>query len=130
MQRMRHRRHADRARQYLPEMLQSVACLVVAGKTGLLRGLWSETTGPRQADWHEFNRGLGASVHRGFILGTPMGDFASVYFEAPDPVAANAAFAADTSNFGRYFKATAEEAFGIDLSQPLPSIRQLFEVAG
>lgn len=103
---------------------------VVAGKTGLLRGLWSETTGPRQADWHEFNRRLGASVHRGFILGTPMGDFASVYFEAPDPVAANAAFAADASDFGRYFKATAEEAFGIDFSQPLPPIRQLFEVTG
>jgi hypothetical protein len=101
---------------------------VVAGKTGLLRGLGSETTGPRQADWHEFNRGLGVSVHRVFVLGTPMGDFASVYFEAPDPVAANAAFAADTSDFGRYFKATVEEAFGIDFSEPLPPIRQLFDV--
>jgi hypothetical protein len=103
---------------------------VVAGKTGLLRSLGSETAGPRQADWHEFNRALGVSVHRVFVLGTPMGDFASVYFEAPDPVAANAAFATDTSDFGRYFKATVEEAFGIDFSQPLPPIRQLFEVTG
>ena len=103
---------------------------VVAGKTGLLRSLGSATAGPRQADWHEFNRGLDVSVHRVFVLGTPMGDFASVYFEAPDPVAANAAFAADTSDFGRYFKATVEEAFGIDFSEPLPPIRQLFEVAG
>jgi hypothetical protein len=59
-----------------------------------------------------------------------MGDFASVYFEAPDPVAANAAFAADTSAFGTYFKSVVEEAFGIDFSQPLPPIRQLFEVTG
>jgi len=69
-------------------------------------------------------------VHRVFVLGTPMGDFASVYFEAPDPVAANAAFAADISDFGRYFRTTVEEAFGIDFSEPLPPIRQLFEVAG
>jgi hypothetical protein len=103
---------------------------VVAGKTGVLRDLGSETAGPRQAGWHEFNRGLGVSVHRAFVLGTPMGDFASVYFEAPDPAAANAAFAADTSDFGRYFKATVEEAFGIDFSQPLPPISQLFEVTG
>jgi hypothetical protein len=103
---------------------------VVAGKTGLLRGLESQTAGERQAGWHEFNRALGVSVHRVFLLGTPMGDFASVYFEAPDPVAANAAFAADTSDFGRYFKATVEEAFGIDFSGPLPPITQLFEVTG
>lgn len=103
---------------------------VLAGKTGLLRGLRSETAGPRQADWHEFNRGLGVTVHRVFVLGTPMGDFASVYFEAPDPVAANAAFAADASDFGGYFKATVEEAFGIDFSEPLPPIRLLFEVTG
>jgi hypothetical protein len=103
---------------------------VVVGKTGLLRGLWSETTGPRQDGWHAFNRGVGASVHRGFVLETPMGDFASVYFEAPDPVAANAAFAADTSAFGTYFKSAVEEAFGIDFSQPLPPVRQLFEVTG
>jgi hypothetical protein len=103
---------------------------VVAGKTGLLRSLGSATTGPRQADWHEFNRGLGVSVHRVFVLETPMGDFASVYFEAPDPEAANVAFAADASDFGRYFKATVEEAFGIDFGEPLPPIRQLFEVIG
>ncbi len=103
---------------------------VVAGKTGLLRSLRSETSGPRQAEWHAFNRGVSASVHRGFVLQTPMGDFASVYFEAPDPVAANAAFAADTSAFGTYFKSVVEEAFGIDFSQPLPPIRQLFEVTG
>jgi hypothetical protein len=103
---------------------------VAAGKTGVLRGLGSETAGPRKVDWHEFNRGLGVSVHRVFVLGTPMGDFASVYFEAPDPVVANEAFAADTSDFGRYFKATVEDALGIDFSQPLPPIRQLFEVTG
>jgi len=103
---------------------------VVAGKAGLLRGLWSEITGPRQVDWQGFNRSVGASVHRGFILETPMGDFASVYFEAADPVAANSAFAADTSGFGTHFKSVVEEAFGIDFGQPLPPIRQLFEVTG
>ena len=103
---------------------------VVAGKTGLLRGLSAQTSGPRQADWQAFNRDLGVTVHGAFVLATPMGDFASVYFEAPDPVAANAAFAADASEFGRYFKATVEEAFGIDFGQPLPPVRQLFEVTG
>jgi hypothetical protein len=103
---------------------------VVAGKTRLLRGLWSEITGPRHAEWQAFTRGVSASVHRAFVLETPMGDFASVYFEAPDPVAANAAFAADTSAFGTYFKSVVEEAFGMDFSQPLPPIRQLFEVTG
>jgi hypothetical protein len=103
---------------------------VVAGKAGLLRGLWSEITGPRQADWQGFNRSVGASVHRAFILETPMGDFASVYFEAADPVAANAAFAADTSGFGTHFKSVVEEAFGMDFGQPLPPVRQLFEVVG
>ena len=103
---------------------------VLPGKTGLLRGLSAQTAGPRHAEWHEFNHGFGVSVHRVFVLATPMGDFASVYFEAPDPVAANAAFAADASDFGKYFKATVEEAFGIDFSEALPPIRQLFEVTG
>jgi hypothetical protein len=103
---------------------------VMPGKTGLLRGLSAQTTGPRQAEWQEFNRALDVSVHRVFVLATPMGDFASVYFEAPDPVAANAAFAADASDFGKYFRATVGEAFGIDFSDPLPPIRQVFEVTG
>ena len=37
MQRMRDSRHPNRARQHLPQMLQSVACLVGAGKTVALR---------------------------------------------------------------------------------------------
>jgi hypothetical protein len=103
---------------------------VVPGKTGLLRGLWSEITGSRRDEWQAFNSSLGASVHRAFVLETPMGDFASVYFEATDPVAANAAFAADTSAFGLHFKSVVEEAFGIDFGDPLPPITQLFEVTG
>ena len=101
---------------------------VLPGREGLLKTLGAETAGSRKDQWTAFNRDLGVSVHRTFLLSTPMGSFSSVYFEAPDPVAANQAFAADSSEFGKHFKATAEEALGIDFNDPLPPIRQVFEV--
>ena len=103
---------------------------LVPGKTDLLRDLGRETAGARNAEWRAFNRSFGVTVHRAYILPTPMGDFSSVYFEAPDPVAANQAFAADTSEFGTHFKSVVEEAFGIDFSQPLPPLKLVFETAG
>lgn len=98
-------------------------------KTDIARDLGRETQAGRRQAWEAFNRSLGVSVHRGYITSTPMGDFASVYFEAPDPVAANKAFATDQSEFGKYFRAQAQEAFGIDFSQPLPPVRKVFEAS-
>ena len=99
------------------------------GKTEVARSLGNECRS-RRGEWEALNRGVGVSVHRGYITSTPMGDFGSVYFEAPDPVAANKAFAADQSDFGKHFKELAQEAFGIDFSQPLPPIRTIFEAQG
>jgi hypothetical protein len=96
------------------------------GKTDVGRNLGRECRS-RRAEWESYNRSLGITVHRGYIIPTPMGDFASVYFEAPDPAAANRAFAADQSAFGKYFKDQVEEAFGIDFNEPLPPIRTVFE---
>lgn len=56
-----------------------------------------------------------------------MGDFANVYFQAPDPVGANRRFAADASDFGASFKTKVADAFGIDFNEPLPPVRTVFE---
>jgi hypothetical protein len=98
-----------------------------SGKTDVFRDLGHQCAGARRAEWEAFNREFGVTVHRAYVIGTPMGDFATVYFEAPDPVEANRRFAADTSGFGTYFKRQVEEAFGIDFNQPLPPIRLVFE---
>lgn len=97
------------------------------GKTELLRSVGRETAGPRRAEWAALNRDNGVSLHRAYIVSTPMGDFASVYFEAPDPAGANRQFAADSSDFGAYFKTKVAEAFGIDFNEPLPPIKTVFE---
>jgi hypothetical protein len=97
------------------------------GKTDLLRALGRETAGARKADWEANNRENGDTLHRAYIIPTPMGDFASVYFEAPDPAEANRRFAANTSSFGTYFKDQVAEALGIDFNDPLPPIRTVFE---
>jgi hypothetical protein len=97
------------------------------GKTELLRSLGRETAGPRRAEWEALNRDNGVSLHRAYIVSSPMGDFASVYFEAPDPAGANRRFAADASDFGVYFKTKVAEAFGIDFNEPLPPVRTVFE---
>ena len=100
---------------------------VQPGKSDALRALSRETAGPRQTGWEALNRDHGVTLHRAFIIATPMGDFASVYFEAPDPVEANRQFAADASDFGSYFKNEVADAFGIDFNEPLPPIRTVFE---
>lgn len=98
------------------------------GKAGLLRALYKETAGPRKAEWEANNRENGATLHRAFIVSTPMGDFASVYYEAPDPVEANRRFAANDSEFAAYFKSHVADALGIDFNEPLPPVRTVFEV--
>ncbi|MEA5454773.1 hypothetical protein SPF06_08575 [Sinomonas sp. JGH33] len=100
---------------------------ILPGKTEQLRSLGGETAGARKAEWETLNRDNGVTLHRAYIISTPMGDFASVYFEAPDPAEANRRFAADASDFGMYFKKTVADAFGIDFNQPLPPVRTVFE---
>ncbi|WP_077488747.1 hypothetical protein [Sinomonas mesophila] len=97
------------------------------GKAGVLRALTGETTGPRKAEWEALNRENGVTLHRAYIISTPMGDFTSVYFEAPDPIEANRRFAADASDFATHFKSQVADALGIDFSDPLPPIRTVFE---
>ncbi|WAH97385.1 hypothetical protein [Arthrobacter sp. MMS18-M83] len=97
------------------------------GKTDLLRALGRETAGPRSAEWEANNRENGVNLHRAYIISTPMGDFTSVYFEAPDPTEANRRFAANASDFAAYFKSQVADALGIDFNEPLPPITTVFE---
>lgn len=97
------------------------------GKTELLRALGRETTGGRKAEWEANNRENGVTLHRAYVISTPMGDFTSVYFEAPDPAEANRRFAADASGFGTYFKSQVADALGIDFNEPLPPVKTVFE---
>ena len=102
---------------------------VQSGKTEILRAIGQETAGPRKAQWEAVNRESGVSLHRAFIISTPMGDFVSVYFEAPDPVEANRRFAANDSEFASYFKGQVSDALGIDFNEPLPPVKTVFDTA-
>lgn len=98
------------------------------GKTEVLRALGRETAGPRKAEWAANNRENGVTLHRAFIVPTPMGDFASVYFEAPDPAEANRRFAANDSEFAAYFKSQVSDALGIEFNEPLPPVKTVSDV--
>ena len=99
------------------------------GKTELLRALGRETSGPRKAEWEANNRENGVTLHRAYIVSTPMGDFTSVYFEAPDPAEGNRRFAANASDFAAYFKGQVADALGIDFNEPLPPVKTVFDAA-
>jgi hypothetical protein len=60
---------------------------------------------------------------------TPNGDFACVYIEGQDPVAANATFAKSQAPYDTWFKAEANKLVppSVNFNEPLPKIEQIFD---
>ncbi|MGH3428147.1 MAG: hypothetical protein ACRDQZ_11380 [Mycobacteriales bacterium] len=77
----------------------------------------------------ESRRALKGCLEIVTLIPTPQGPIVAVYVEGEDPVAANAGFAASTSDFDMWFKENLAKIFPpfIDFSQPVPGVTEIFD---
>ena len=79
----------------------------------------AELAGARRAEFVASRRAAGVR-ERTFLQPTPMGELVIVTLEGDDPLASFAQMVSADDEFTRWFVAHANEAHGMDLSQPMP----------
>jgi hypothetical protein len=93
------------------------------------RNIAKEMAGARSDEHDEARRRAGITGESAWYQHTPMGDLLVLHFEGKSPEEAFAAFGADNSAFGQWFKDQVKKAHGVDLTQPPPGPppEQIFE---
>ena len=84
------------------------------------RNISKEFAGARADEHAESRRRAGITAESGWYQHTPMGDLLVLQLEGKSPGEAFAAFGADNSPFGQWFKEQVKKAHGVDFTQPPP----------
>ncbi|HEV3124280.1 MAG TPA: DUF6176 family protein [Candidatus Dormibacteraeota bacterium] len=100
---------------------------LLPGKSGAVRAFFAEAVGPRRAEHDQSRREKGLTLERAFLNVTPMGDVICVYLEGDDPARANAEWAVSTTAYDTWFREKGRELSGIDFSQPMPAISEVWD---
>ena len=100
---------------------------LLPGKREMLTQMFAEAQGPRYGEMAESRRAKGVTRDCAYLNVTPMGEIVCVYIEGIDPVEGNRQFAASKTPFDLWFKEKAGEALGIDFSQPVPPVAEIFD---
>jgi hypothetical protein len=95
-------------------------------KEAELRAFFDEATA-RRSELEESRRASGHTRDQAWLNQTPMGAVCCVYLEGDDPAGGNAIFAASKRPYDLWFKEQASAIFGIDFSQPLPPIEEVWD---
>jgi hypothetical protein len=75
----------------------------------------------RPREYEQSRRRLGITMERAYLQHTPMGDYATVYFEAEgDLLEQFGKLASSDLDIDRYFMKAVKEIHGVDLAQPMP----------
>ena len=90
---------------------------VIAGKEADARAFAAETMGARKADFEALQARSKVTRETWALQETPMGSFILVWFEG-DVEQAFADLAADTSEFGTWFRGRVLDVTGVDLAAP------------
>lgn len=99
--------------------LIAVAFPLAPGQNEKWHAWMEELKGARRAEFVASRRAAGVR-ERTFLQATPMGELVLVTLEGDDPLASFAQMVSADDDFTRWFLANANEAHGIDLSQPMP----------
>jgi hypothetical protein len=97
----------------------AMAVPILPGKTEAWKE-FSKEAEARRSEHEKVWRRLGGTRHVSWLLQTPDGDMAVVYYEAEDIDRVFQEFAASNHPFLVWFRERVKDIHGIDLSQPLP----------
>jgi hypothetical protein len=98
--------------------LIAVAFPIAPGKSEQWHAWLDELRGERWAEFVASRRDAGVR-ERTFLQATPMGELVIVTLEGDDPLASFGRMVSRDDEFTRWFIANANEAHGMDLSQPM-----------
>ena len=94
---------------------------VQPGKVQLWKDRVKEMTGPRKAEMAASRKRVGMTNERVWLQHTPMGDFAVVYWEAPDIAKVFEGFMTSQEPFDKWFREKVlVEVHGMDMKNPPP----------
>ena len=94
---------------------------VLAGKIDVWKQYIDEVFGPLRAAHESSRKRVGLTKEQVWLQNTPMGDFAVVYWEAPDIGKVFEGFMTSQDPYDVWFREKVlEEIHGMDSSQPLP----------
>lgn len=99
--------------------LFAVAFPVAPGQSEKWHAWVDELRGARRDEFVASRRAVGVR-ERTFLQTTPVGELVVVTLEGDDPLASFAQMVSADDDFTKWFIAHANEAHGVDLSQPMP----------
>ncbi|HQR81162.1 MAG TPA: hypothetical protein PLT68_13185 [Actinomycetota bacterium] len=99
--------------------LMAVAFPIAPGQSENWHAWMDELAGTRWGEFAASRRAAGVR-ERTFLQSTPMGELVIVTLEGDDPMASFARMVSADDEFTRWFVARANQAHGMDLSEPMP----------
>jgi len=93
---------------------------ILPGKLEAWRQFVAEMHGPRRMEHAASRRRLGITTERAYLQQTPQGEFAVVFFEAPDVGQMMQGFATSQEPFDIWFREQVLDVHGWDMTQPPP----------
>jgi len=105
------------------------AAPILPGKTAAWKAAMAEMTGPRNAEFEDWNHRLGLTRHMACLQQTPDGDFVVVYAkgEGDTPTTVIARTLSSDHPFDKWFaEAVLRGVHGIDSAQVPPPPNQVF----
>jgi len=91
-----------------------------ADKVTAWHGFAEELSGPRKADFAEFNKRHKLTKHEAWLCETPAGAFVCAIHEGPGAADLIPNIAKSTNAFDKWFISKLSELHGIDVSKPPP----------
>ena len=96
------------------------------GKTQTWKGYIKEMTGPKSAQLAASRKKCGLTSEKVWLQKTPMGEFAVVYWEAPDIGKVFSHFMTSKEPFDQWFRDhVLVEVHGMDPAGPLPPMNEV-----
>lgn len=103
------------------------AAPILPGKTAAWKEAMAEMTGPRHAEFEDWNRRLGLTRHTACLQQTPDGDFVAVFAEGDAPASVISRTLASDHPFDKWFAETVlRGVHGIDSPDDAPPPNPVF----
>lgn len=91
-----------------------------AAKVDAWKSFMTEMTGPKKAEFDDFNRRHGLTKHEAWLAETPAGTFIVAIHEGPGSAELIPKIAQSSNAFDKWFASKLTEIHGMDLTKPPP----------